>query len=229
MKKVIALMCMFLLCAATVFAQGGNSNEVAGLKLPAPKTVEYDAQFITVTAETKGAVKWLVLSTSQKLKYKVHKEDGNEVDVGIPPEESVITIFAIALVDGKMTDYARTDITVKGPPGPGPAPNPPASVVKLPLHVTIVEDPTKRTPEIRDIIDSAPLRAQLESQKCITRVYSKNDPKLVEKGIDKLVATMTMPVLIIQDSDGRLLFSDRLPLTQSGVLNVVAKVLAGGK
>lgn len=205
-------------------------NVVPGLALPGPQTVNYDDQFITVTATCKGDIQWLVLSTSDTIKYKIAKGQTAEIDVGIPPTECLITLFAVGLVDGKMTPFARTDITVKGPAPPGPAPSTLPSNIKLPLHLTIIEDPAKRTDAIKTVIESVQLRQQLQQKNTIMRIYVNNDPMIAAKKMDTLLTKYSLPLMVLQDSTGALVAQPvTLPATIDGVLTAVNQALGAAK
>lgn len=218
----IAAVCLFVsICPAG--AAEKSRHEVDGLKLPAPQEVPIDEQFITLNADCTGTVKWLILTTDTKIKYKIDSARPNEIQVGIPPRKTTITVFAVGIINGKLTDFARTEVTVKGPE-PGPTPTPIANLV-YPLHVTFIEDPMQRTPEIRSVVESQDLRRRLADRKCITRVYSKDDPVLVARGQKKLVDRHGIPLMIVQDDKGVLLHVSPLPASPEAVLNDIDKII----
>lgn len=243
MRTILSI--SFLICSLPFYAQedskkpGTNdtaksqlsSNEVDGLKLPTSQQVKFDEGFITVSAECKGTVQWLVLSTNAKVKYKINPATPNDIDLAIPPYDSIITLFAVGLVDGKLTKFARTDITVKGPeppdPGPTPPPQPPPppprppEVIK-PLHLTIIEDPIARTPNITSIITSPELANRMKAKGVIYRVYGKNDPVVKNKGFDRAIAEFGLPLFILQDNAGNALIVEKLPNTLSEIYNKLA-------
>ncbi len=210
--------------------KAASANEVAGLKLPEPKSVEYDEGFVTLEAECKGTVQWLVLSTSVKVKYKVNKSTPNEIDIAIPPYESLITVYAVGLVDSKLTAFARTDINVKGPPVPQPPEPPPAPGpdVKTPLHLSIIEDPAARTPAINNIINSTELRNKLKAKKVNVRVYSKNDEEIKNKKFDAVLAKYNTPIIILQDATGKGLVIGELPKDLPSVYKLINPYVGGG-
>lgn len=239
MTRMSVILGLLLFCAVGVYGDdtkpsgqpsvtADKRHEVPGLKLPAPQQVNHDESFITITAECEGEVQWLVLSSSEKIKYKIAKGQTTDIDVGIPPNECIITLFAVGLVDGKMTPFARTDIVVKGPAPPNPEPPAPPGNLKLPLHVTVIEDPLKRTPAIRSVVESLQLRQQLQQRNALMRVYAHNDPKVAEKKLDRLVLQYGVPLLVIQDATGALAGQPTtLPSTPEGVLAAVNNVLGG--
>lgn len=203
----------------------GKAHVVDGLKLPAPQTVPFDEGYINLSADTKGTVKWLVLSTSTKLKFRVSPTSPNEITVAVPPYETSMVIFAIAQVDGKMTDFARTEVNVTG--GTKPPDNPPANV-KLPLHLSIVEDPGARTPAIRAIIDDPALRDRLKSKQILFRAFATADKVDLQRfRFDGIVATHGVPVMILQDNDGKALVIQRLPADQAELLKILAPYVGG--
>lgn len=245
MKQILIALIFIVSLANTSFivaaepAKGTNKslvssgNEVPGLKLPTPQTVNYDEGFVTLTAECKTSVQWLVLSTNKKLKFKVNPATPNDIDIAIAPYSGLITIFAVGQVDGKLTPFARTDITVDGPPEPGP-PEPPGPIpptpapnVKLPLHLSIIEDPSARTPAIGAIITSEALRTQLKNKQVTARVYSVNDPAIKEKKFTTVLQTYGAPMIILQDNTGQGLVISKLPATQAELLKLIGPYVGG--
>lgn len=238
MRKLFsAVACVVLLCGSLLFAQApdttskASGNEVTGLKLPPSSEVKYDEGFVTITAETKGTVKWLVLSTSAKVKFRVHPTVPNEITIAVPPFESAITVFAIAVVDGKQTDFARTDIIVKGGgpapgPGPGPAPDPNAGA---PFHLNIIEDPAKRNTGIRSIVDNPELREQLKTKQVQMRVFSTSDTKSIkELNFEKAYQKYGAPVMIFTDKKGNALIVETLPADKDALLRRIGPTVGGG-
>lgn len=198
------------------------SNEVDGLKLPPNQTVPFDEGFVSLHAVTTGTVQWLVLSTNQKVKYKVNPATPNDIDVGISPYPGTITVFAIAVVNGKLTEYARTDITITGA---GP-PTPPAPVAfALPLHLSYIVDPTKQTDAIKSILESSSLRTQLANKQVLVRQYNINDPIVTQKNFTAVLQKYGAPMLILQDNTGRAIVISALPADVPAVLALLGPYL----
>ena len=109
----------FLVCLIVILNAGlaysKSSNEVAGLKLPASATVQHDEGFITITADCKGDVRWLVLSTAARVKYKVVK--ATEIIVAVPIHEAIVTIYAVLFALGWALLYFGTFLP-RGAPTP---------------------------------------------------------------------------------------------------------------
>ncbi len=212
-----------------------SGNEVPGLKLPASQTVEYDEGFTTLKAECAGPVKWLVLSTAPKVKFKISATTPKEIDIGIPPYKCVITVFAVGYVSNKFTGFARTDLTINGPPQPAPPdPNPdptpdPKPDVKTPLHLTIIDDPAARTPATAKVINSQDMRNALKAKKILIRVYSKNDPEIKTKKFETVLQKYGTPMVILQDNTGKGLIIGKLPATSDEVLKLVGPYVGGFK
>lgn len=240
MKWFYTLVCYFAFVVASASCQdkppSAAPNEVVGLKLPAAQTVNFDEGFVSLTADCKGQVKWLVLSTSVKVKFKVNPSTPNDIDVAVPPYESSITVFAVGVVDGKLTDYARTDITVKGSPGPGPNPTPippgptPPPIppdIKAPFHLSIIEDPTKRTDAIRNVVDSTDLRTQLTAKQVTIRVYTPTSPDVKEKKFDVVLQKYGAPLMILQDDNGKALIMGPLSQDVTSLMKAIAPYVGG--
>ena len=208
-------------------------NKLDGLELPADQTVKNDEGFITIQAKCKGEVKWLVVSAI-KIKYFTLPQ-GNTIVISIPPQGGLINIFAVGLVDGKLTDFARTNITITGggnvpiPPGPNPGPNPPGPVAGAPFHVTFVADLNNSTPELAQILNSQKIRETIISKNAYYRLYDANSPVLKEKGLDKVVQKWGgIPIMIVQDNGGNIKGQPtRVPRTEAEVLQYLNSVLGG--
>lgn len=214
---------------ATPAPASAASSEVEGLKLPKSFSVPHDEGFVTITAECKGQVQWLILTANPvRIKYKA-TANPPEVDIAIPPVECVLSVFAVAVIDGKITPFVRTDITVTGPrgppgpgPGPGPGPKPPILPPGTKLHVTVVEDPAKRTVAITNVVESAKVIAELRQDGHVYRVYSVRDPEVVKKRLDQFVAKAGgVPALIIQTDDGIVQRAIPLPTSADELLTTV--------
>ena len=204
-------------------------NKLDELELPADQTVKNDEGFITIQAKCKGEVKWLVVSAI-KIKYFTLPQ-GNTIVISIPPQGGLINIFAVGLVDGKLTDFARTNITITSggnvpvPPGP----NPPGPVAGAPFHVTFVADLNNPTPELAQILNSQKIRETITSKTAYYRLYDANSPVLKEKGLDKVVQKWGgVPIMIVQDNGGNIKGQPtRVPRTEAEVLQYLNSVLGG--
>jgi hypothetical protein len=86
-------------------------NKVDGLELPETILVSTNNDFTRVVAKTNGSVKWLVIS-DPKIQY-LEEKDGKAIILGTLPPETQVTIFAIANINGKLTDFACTKTGAK--------------------------------------------------------------------------------------------------------------------
>jgi len=86
-------------------------NKVEGLELPETIVVSTTNDFTRIVAKTNGSVKWLVIS-DPKIQY-LEEKDGKAIILGTLPPDAQVTIFAIANVNGKLTDFACTKTFVK--------------------------------------------------------------------------------------------------------------------
>jgi hypothetical protein len=83
------------------------ASKVEGLELP-PVILANSDGFTTVQAKSKGSVKWLVIS-NKPVKYMEDAEK-NMIILGSVPEDADINIFAVANIDGKLTEFASTKV-----------------------------------------------------------------------------------------------------------------------
>jgi hypothetical protein len=215
-------------------ASAGSS--VPGLELPSDQTVNYDEGFVTLQAKTKGEVKWLVVS-GVKVKY-VTVTQTNSIIVSIPPTGGVIGVFAVAVVDGKITEFARTNITVVGntPPGPGPGPippNPPGPNPPTPnpvdplqkLHITFLVDMNNVQPEMAKLLNSETLIKGINQRGHWFRRYDIKAPVVAQKKLDQVVQRIGgNAILIIQSDDGRVLNALAIPKTEQEIFSLIQQI-----
>lgn len=212
-------------------AVGASSNKTDGIELPADQTVKFDEGFVTLQAVCKGNVKWLVISAT-KIKYFT-LPTGNTIIISIPPQGGLITVFAVGLVDGKLTDFARTSITVQGgsgpvnPPGPNPpGPNPPGPTANM--HVTFVVDLNAMTPALGQIVNSQKIKEAITTRGAYYRLYDARSSVLKDKGLDKVLATGGgPPLIIVQTAAGAVVSSLKMPGTEAEVLQYLGQTLGG--
>ncbi len=222
---------------ARTLAQDGKLPP--GPSLPADQEVSPSEGFLTLEAKTSpgknpSEVRFLVVG-SEKIKYTSF---GNTLILGIPPTPGAqITVFAISLVDGKLSDFSQCNITVKGarpppdqPPGPGPKPPPdqppqppPSTFGKL--FVSIVEDPQVRTPALATLLGSQTLRQSLQASGHSFHLFDSRDPRVAQLRLNQ--AFTQLPALILQDKSGRVVPSGKalpIPPTEQEFLALIKQV-----
>lgn len=208
-------------------------NKVEGLELPDPFTVPYDEGFVTLKANCKGPVEWIVrpVPGTRPLRFKYRASEGNEIDLSIPPTDCSIEVYAIGVVPGtgKPTPPAMTMVTVQGP-SPEPAPKPsPAPAPAAHLHVTIVLDAAKTTAETAALLNSPTLFARLRAAGTEPRAYLTSDPRLKEKHLDAFVTRAGgAPALIAQLDSGKVVLAVTLPRTEAEILDSITRAQRGG-
>ncbi len=215
---------------------------VSGLELPPEQTVPYDEGFVSIQAKCKGEVKWLVLSNN-KVKFVVVQQT-NSIIISIPvpspdvkPDEKGITgivnVFAVGLVDGKMTEFVRTDIKISGspspnpgptPPNPPPTPNPP-KVITGKLHMTFLTDMDNTTPELAALLNSQTLRKTINQKGHWFRLYNINSPIVGQKKLTPYVKEVGgNNCLIIQTDDGAVVSATPIPETEQEILDTIKQL-----
>jgi hypothetical protein len=207
------------------------TNSTDGLELPPDQTVRFDEGFVTIQAKCSGEVKWLVVS-SVKIKY--FTLPSNAIIVSVPPQGGLVTVFAVGLVKDKLTDFARTSITVSpGPcdpgPFPGPFPGPDPFPAAKAMHVTIIADANAVTPALGQILDSQKVKDLIKAKNGIYRLYDVSDPVLKQKGLDRVVAASGgAPIVIVQRSDGSVVGNKgaKIPTTEAEMIQYLTQALA---
>jgi len=211
--------------AAIALTASGNKTD--GIELPEDQVVKNDEGFITIQAKCSGDVKWLVVSAI-KIKYFTLPQ-GNTIVVSIPPQGGLINVFAVGLVNGKLTDFARTNITINGadPVGKIPPPINPPNQGSGPFHVTFVADLSSIPAELGQILNSQKIRENITSKNAYYRLYDSNSPVLKEKGLDKVVIKWGgAPIMIVQDNNGAIKGQPtRVPRTEAEVLTYLNSIL----
>jgi hypothetical protein len=198
------------------------SAKVEGLELPEDIIVENSEGFMLVQAKSKGKVKWLVVSQS-KVKY-VANEETNSLVVAVP-QSGTVSIFAVSLVDSKLTEFAKTSITVKGTKPIDPVK--PIVVVKEGLHVTFLFDFNNSNSELAAILNSKPIRDEITKTKSYYKVYDIVSPIVKNKKLDTLLEKTGNSLFIVQSSDGTVLHYSEIPKTEKEVLDVLTKITKG--
>jgi hypothetical protein len=210
-----------------------NSHQVEGLKLPEDRTVEPSEGFVRIVPETKGeTIEWVVLG-SQPVKYT---EIGKVLILATPPG-AVIHVYAITLVDGKLTKHARTVITVKGAsepvkPGPDPNPAPPLPAVTGPLFVLLIEDPLARAkyPYLTGIINNPALSNSIEKAGHKWRTLDNKDPIIQTNKLKPHIDSVGgVPCLLIMDKSGVIHHKSQSPRTPEELVKIVNRVAQGKK
>ena len=203
-------------------------NKVEGLELPVDSEVAPDEGFVSVSALCKGSVKWLVICQN-KIKYIIN-DNNNSIIVSVPQNGS-ITIFAVGLVENKMTDFAKTVVTIKGtnpnPPNPNVDPNvKPTPKPSSSLHVTFVLDFNDSTPEIASVINSQAVRKTITDGKSYIRVYDVTNSVVGEKKLDQVLKQVGGDnMMLIQDSEGKVLFASPIPKSENEALTTLKKYI----
>ena len=213
---------------APVVPTNNKANKVDGLEIPVDLEVNPDEGFVSLQATTKGTVKWLVISQS-KVKFLTN-DSSNTIIISVP-QSGQINVFAVALAENKLTDFAKTTITVKGnspdpKPTPDPKPNPDPKPSGLPLHVTFVFDVNENTPDIAGVLNSQDLRKIVSENKSFLRVYDVNSDVVKNKKLDTLLPKVGgNNIMVIQEADGALLYASPIPKNDKEAIDIVKKYL----
>jgi hypothetical protein len=196
---------------------------VEGLQLPADQKVNWDEGFITIQAQCKGEVKWLPISEA---KIKFIALPGNSIIVSVPPQGGTVTLFAVGVIDGKATEFARTNIVVNAPgPQPGPSPQPQPQPTNA-YHVTFLTDLNKATPQVAAVLNSPTLAQSIRAKGAIPHIYDLRDPIVAQKNLSSVVQKVGgNAVMVIQRPDGTVVRASVIPATEQDVLQAVSSAV----
>ena len=214
---------------APVVPTNNKANKVEGLEIPPDMEVSSDEGFIALQATAKGSVKWLVISQS-KVKFLTN-DTANTIIISVP-QNGQINVFAVALVESKLTDFAKTTITVKGTkpdpkPDIDPKPDPNPKPTSLPLHVTFVFDVNENTPDIANVLNSQEFRKLVSDNKSFLRVYDVTSDVVKNKKLDTLLPKVgTNNMMVVQSADGELLYASPIPKTDKEAIDVFKKYIS---
>lgn len=205
--------------------QAAPPNKVDSLELPADQTVAYDEGFITIQAKTDGVVKWLVIS-NQKIKY-VPLDATKSIIISVPPTGGQISVFAVALVGTKLTEFARTTVTIGNPspnpnPTPTPDPNPKPNPGSVPVHVTFLVDLNQTTPELAAILNSQTLRQWMKENNLLFRYYDYSSATVKQLKLDTIINKVGgNAVMVVQDKAGVVLQAIKIPASEQEIENSI--------
>lgn len=244
-RRLLTAACL-LLCATSLWAQpslpsvglpDSNRNEL--IELPANATIKGDTRFVIVEAKTRAdAVEWLVLNLSEKKKVEAKLMPGGRSILVLPEnQEDMIIVLAYVQLDGKLSKAVKHVITVTedAPPDPKPlpptpTPPPPTPVpvpinLQLPLHITIVTDFNKQTPEIAAVINDANLRKSIQDAGFKFHNVSIQSKSVTAGGLNIGVQKAGgAPCVIIQDARGVIL-SQAPVVNTASVVQLIEKTL----
>lgn len=199
-----------------------ESPATAGLELPPDQVVNYDEGYVNIQAKCTGTVKWLVVSGNSKIKYLTLP--ANSIVISIPPQGGQISVFAVGLVNGSLTEFVRTNITITPQTNPSPTPIPGPAPAAGALHVSFIYDKNTVTPQIAKLLNSATLQKAITDRGYWFRPYDIADPKAVASKLDQVARTVNAPcVMIVQSDDGvvRKPTPIAMPLTEQEIINIV--------
>jgi len=250
MKKVIfSLLMVFALAGLAISQQPtvekqetkeaevvkAKGNKVAGLELPDDQTVNSDEGFVNIQAKCKGEVKWLVISNA-KVKYFVVPQS-NSLIVSIPNNTDLVTVFAVGVVDGKLTDFAMTNINISqgNNPTPNPTPTPTPTPTPNPqptgtYHITFLVDMNNTTPELATLLNSENLRKAITSKGNFFRLYDMKSPIVQQKNLQGVVQRIGgNAIMVIQRNDGTIVAAQTAPRTDTEAIAIINAATGGAK
>jgi hypothetical protein len=205
-------------------------EKVPGLELPPDQTVNSDEGFVTIKAECNGQVKWLVIS-SLKVKYVLVPQT-NSIIISIPPQNGQISVFAIGIVEGKLTDFARTNVNItNGAPVPNPTPTPIPNPTPAPngaFHVTFFIDLNTMTVDLAQVVNSQTLRQTITSKNGYFRLYDIRSPIIIQKKLDEVVRKVGgNAVMVVQRNDGIVIDARPVPRTENEAIQIINQIIGG--
>lgn len=204
------------------------SYKTEGLELPEPIVVDSSEGFMLVQAKSTGKVKWLVVSSS-RVKY-VANESTNSLIVSVP-QTGTVNIFAVALLDNKLTEFVKTSIEIKGTVNPKPV-DPPVDNTKdknpkTGLHVTFLFDYNNSSAELAAVLNSKNIRDTITNSKSFYKVYDITSSVVKEKKLDSLLQKTGNTLFVIQSNDGNVLYYGAIPNNEKEVIETLNKITKG--
>lgn len=231
----LVLVCPCLAQVPSQYESAKVAASVPGLELPDDMKVNFDEGFITIQAKCKGEVKWLIVS-QERVKY-VAIPQSSQIIISIPPKKCLINVFAVGLVDGKLTEFARTNIVVDvngpnppptptpNPPNPTPVPVPPIPVTTGPLEMLFFVDLKEPSPEIAKIVNSQTLIKSINDKGHTFRRYDIDGPIPAQRNLTKAIQDVnSRNVLIFVDRNQLVVDKLPIPRTEAEVQAVIQKL-----
>ena len=206
------------------------SNKVTGLELPADQKISSKKRYVllkAVTDKPDQEVHWLVLgSVPNAQPSSLTAGNGKILQVFPNDQPDLIVVMAYSSLDGKPTETAVTKITVEVAAAGTPEQANPGGIRPLnsTLHVTVILDYAKSSPELLALRSSAALRNALKQADC---VYHDVALTQVPEDMKALLAEAGgAPAVIVQDSAGAVLAKQHLS-NADGVLKLVSELRSG--
>jgi hypothetical protein len=238
MKHLLSLPMLLLAVATVAGAAEPTPWIVPGLELPAPQKTK-DPGYLKVKVRCTGTIAWDVEAQfdSDKAVFQWEPLDEKTILVSIPAASGVIRVTAIAVVDGKLTGYAKTLIETEGPASatvtqppalptpPGPPPPGPGGSVGAAYFILDVD---RGDPGTAALVTGSPLRDGLRALGVKPWVFSASGKAIDARGLRQALTTAGgVPALVLTDQAGtRVLFAGRVPPTAQAILDLVRH---GGK
>lgn len=185
-------------------------NKVTGLELPPDSVVENNKNPIIIEAKCTGLVKWFVSST-KKTTYKLN-EAKKTIEINTP-DSGFIQIAAIGITEQGTTDFASTKVTIKNSQLPLPiAPAKKNSVL-------IFTNFSKLSNDQLTIYDNL-----YQNSKISFIVNDVSSPLLSQPKYNEIYQNLgSNTLLIVEDGEGKVIFSSPVPSTKKEIDELVFK------
>lgn len=196
------------------------SNKVPGLELPANLTVNHDEGFVKVEAAAAGTVKWLILCEHR---VKFVSVNDKTIVISIPPVKTNIDVFAVTTVDSKVSNFARTRITVNGPATTEVTPpvDPPPANTANHLAIFVIDNDTVTTEQAK-ILNSKEMQKAIADQGVILKIIDKKSPIIRDRKLESFVKNAGgPPVLIVMDGTGLVKYAKKMPDSEKAILDTI--------
>ena len=203
MKELLGIF-IFLIMASLAYCQ----NKVADLELPPNTVVEASKKTITVDGKCQGLIKWLVTSDIPT-KYTVN-ESKNSVTINLP-ESGNINVIALGIINGKATDFAITNIKIKGEDKKLPI------VEKTQSSVYVFADIKNISQEKLNLFDT------LYQNKNIKFLLNDlSSPLLLQTKYSEIYQSLNQKsLLLVEDSTGKIIYAQPLPQDTQSILEIL--------
>lgn len=199
-----------------------------------PSEIKAQGDFVTVRPKTDAkGITYVGLSSVDPFPSAFLKDSRDFVLPTRGLGRGAYRFSGVASLNDEHTEFRFTVLVGEPPspnPNPAPGPNPPAPVVSYdaPVWVYLVEETSKRTPELALILQNVKFWNELETQGYKFRPYDKDSNDAKKRGLDSIKdkegRAPALPYLVIADKDGAVIAVHPVPGSTAGIVPLLPPV-----